>query len=143
MKILVVCQYYSPEPFRISDICEEMVKRGHDVTVITGIPNYPEGVIYKGYENGQKREENINGVKVHRCFTIPRKNGALYRILNYFSFSISSTLFARKCKTSDGLPFDVVFVNQLSPVMMACAGITYGKKFKKPLFLFTTCDRVY
>ena len=44
MKILVVCQYYYPEPFRISDICEELVKNGNEVTVLTGIPNYPEGM---------------------------------------------------------------------------------------------------
>ena len=43
MKILVVCQYYWPEPFRISDICEALVQRGHQVTVVTGTPNYPEG----------------------------------------------------------------------------------------------------
>ena len=44
MKILVISQYYKPEPFRISDICRELVQRGHDVTVVTGVPNYPEGV---------------------------------------------------------------------------------------------------
>ena len=43
MKILVVCQYYYPEPFRISDICETLVEKGHDVTVFTGLPNYPRG----------------------------------------------------------------------------------------------------
>lgn len=48
-KILVICQYYKPEPFRISDICEEMVRRGHEVHVVTGYPNYPEGIIYEGY----------------------------------------------------------------------------------------------
>ena len=55
MKILVVCQYYYPEPFRISDICEELVKNGNEVTVLTGIPNYPEGIIYEGYGIGDKR----------------------------------------------------------------------------------------
>lgn len=48
-KILVICQYYKPEPFRISDICEELVCRGHEVHVVTGYPNYPEGVLYEGY----------------------------------------------------------------------------------------------
>lgn len=41
--ILVVGQYFYPEQFRINDICKEWVKRGYDVTVITGIPNYPKG----------------------------------------------------------------------------------------------------
>ena len=51
-KILVICQYYKPEPFRISDICEEMVQRGHEVQVVTGYPNYPEGILYDGYGKG-------------------------------------------------------------------------------------------
>ena len=57
MKILVICQHYYPEPFRIPDICEELVRRGHQVTVATGVPNYPEGVIYKGYENKKNRSD--------------------------------------------------------------------------------------
>lgn len=66
MKILVVCQYYKPEPFRVSDICEALVEQGHEVTVLTGIPNYPMGNIYDGYQNKQKRQENLNGVRVFR-----------------------------------------------------------------------------
>ena len=49
MKLLVVSQYYYPEQFRINDICKEWVKRGYEVTVLTGIPNYPKGKFYKGY----------------------------------------------------------------------------------------------
>ena len=77
MKILVICQYYYPEPFRIADICEELVKKGDEVTVITGIPNYPMGEIYEGYKGKEKLDEVINGVKVHRCYTIPRKKGII------------------------------------------------------------------
>lgn len=138
MKILVVCQYYYPEPFRISDICEELVKKGNEVTVLTGIPNYPEGVIYDGYRNGEKREERINGVQVIRCFTIPRKRGAMYRLLNYYSYALSSSwkVLLNKVKASDGSEFDVVFVNQLSPVMMAYAGMLYKWKHNKKLILY-------
>ena len=46
MKILVVSQYYYPEPFRINEICEELVRRGNKITVLTTNPNYPEGEIY-------------------------------------------------------------------------------------------------
>ena len=115
LKILVICQYYKPEPFRISDICEELVNCGHQVTVVTGIPNYPMGEIYDGYKNNKKRDEKINGVKIHRCFTIPRKIGPVHRLLNYYSYSLSSSRYI------GSLPgdFDVVFINQLSPVMMA------------------------
>ncbi len=136
MKLLVICQYYKPEPFRISDICEELVRRGHEVTVVTGVPNYPEGEIYPGYEKKQRRTETMNGVKIHRCFTIPRKSGAIYRLLNYFSFAFSSTAFVKKIKASDGTAFDVVFVNQLSPVMMGSAALAYKKKHKVPVLLY-------
>jgi len=132
MRILVVCQYYYPEPFRVSDICEELVKRGHEVDVVTGIPNYPMGVIYDGYRNGEHRDEEINGVHVHRCFTIGRRSGALWRFLNYYSFAFSSSRYVAKIKKD----YDVVFVNQLSPVMMACAGVKYKKKHNKKLVLY-------
>lgn len=137
-KILVVCQYYKPEPFRISDICEEMVRRGHEVQVVTGYPNYPEGILYDGYGKGKKIDEVINGVKVHRCYTVPRQTGALKRMLNYYSYVISSVRYvvSKECKTSDNKAFDVVFCNQLSPVMMAHAAIAYKKKYKVPSVMY-------
>lgn len=132
MKILVICQYYYPEPFRIPDICEELVRRGHQVTVVTGTPNYPMGEIYKGYEYGKKKQEVINGVKVHRCFTIGRKGGTVKRFLNYYSYAISSSLHTLLMTEK----FDVVFVNQLSPVMMAYAGLVYKKIHHKKLVMY-------
>ena len=137
-KILVICQYYKPEPFRISDICEEMVRRGHEVQVVTGYPNYPEGILYEGYGKGKHIDEVINGVKVHRCFTIPRETGAVKRLMNYYSYAASSTAYvlSKECVASDGKPFDVVFCNQLSPVMMADAAIAYKKKHKIPVIMY-------
>ena len=137
-KILIICQYYKPEPFRISDICEEMVKRGHEVHVVTGYPNYPEGILYEGYGKGKRIDEVINGVKIHRCFTIPRETGTIKRMLNYYSYAISSTFYvnSKKCTSSDGKPFDVVLCNQLSPVMMGYAAIAYKKKHKVPVVMY-------
>ena len=137
-KILVICQYYKPEPFRISDICEEMVRRGHEVQVVTGYPNYPEGILYDGYGKGRHIDEVINGVKVHRCFTIPRETGTVKRMLNYYSYAVSSVKYvlSNKCVASDGKNFDIVFCNQLSPVMMADAAIAYKKKHKVPAIMY-------
>lgn len=132
MKILVVCQYYSPEPFRISDICEALVNKGHEVTVLTGLPNYPEGKVLSEYKRGKKRNEVLNGVKLIRSFEIGRGNNSLKLFLNYISFPVSSTLkvlFTRK-------KYDVVMVNQLSPVLMAIPAIVYKKKFKKKILLY-------
>lgn len=132
MKILVVCQYYYPEPFRISDICESLVKSGHDVTVLTGLPNYPEGIVLNDYRHGKKRNETISGVKVTRCFEIGRGNGHLKLFLNYFSYALSATLKALFMKEE----FDVVLVNQLSPVMMGIPAIAYKKKHHKKILFY-------
>ncbi len=132
MKILVVCQYYNPEPFRIGDICESLVQQGHQVHVVTGVPNYPEGKIYPGYEKSWGRETVENGVRVRRCWLLPRKTGALHRIANYFSFPISSGWYLSRLKEE----FDVVLVHQLSPVMMAQGALTYAKKHGKKVVLY-------
>ena len=132
MKILVVCQYYHPELVRITDICEELVKIGHQVTVLTDIPNYPMGDIYKGYDKGKNRIEKINGVDVQRVFTVPRKSNAIMRLLNYHSFSFFSKKYIKKLKDD----YDVVFVNQLSPVMMANAAIRYKRKYNKKVIMY-------
>lgn len=132
MKLLVICQHYYPEPFRISDICETLVKRGHEVTVITGVPNYPEGKTYSGYRRGKRRNETINGVRVIRTFTFPRGKGRIGRVLNYYSFAVSSSLKARFIKEK----YDAVFVNQLSPVLMARAGLVYKRKNGVGLYLY-------
>ena len=132
MKILVVCQHYYPEPFRITDICEELVLRGHQVTVVTGTPNYPKGEIYDGYDKKDKKHEIINGVEVYRCYEIPRKKGILFRFLNYYSFAISSKRFCKKLKND----YDVIFANQLSPIMMVDGAVAYKKKHGKKLVMY-------
>jgi len=132
MKILVVCQHYWPEPYPLVDLCEEMVKRGHVVHVVTGVPNYPMGYIYDDYKKGKNREQERNGVRITRTFTIGRKNNIVFRLLNYMSYSISSTLYIHSLRDE----YDVVFMNQTSPVMMSNAGVTYAKKWKKKGILY-------
>ena len=132
MKILVVCQYYYPEPFRVTDICEELVKRGHQVTVLTGLPNYPEGKILKEYKKKEHRDETRNGVRIIRCNEHGRGKNAINMLWNYFSFAISGKRKVRKLDKD----FDVVFINQLSPVMMAWPGIKYAKKYGKKTILY-------
>lgn len=133
MKILVVSINYFPEPARITDICEELVARGNDVTVITDVPNCPKGNFYEGYTDGRARDEIINGVKVHRCFTIARKTGAIRRVLSYYSYVFSSINYVRHLKDD----FDVIFVNQLSPIMLAYAGVEYKKLFHKKILFYS------
>lgn len=132
MKILVICQYYYPEPFRINEICEEMVKKGNEVTVLTGLPNYPEGKVYKEYKFLKRRKENINGVNVIRSFEIGRRKGIFFRALNYASFMISASIKAFFIKEK----FDIVYVYQLSPISMVKPAIIYKRKNKTKIVLY-------
>lgn len=132
MKILVICQHYWPEPYPLSDLCEELVRRGHQVDVITGVPNYPMGKTYAGYEKGKRRQEVHNGVNIIRTFTIPRRRNALFRLLNYYSYALSSTWKARTTPEA----YDVVFTNQTSPVMMSKGAFAYAKKHGKRTVMY-------
>lgn len=135
MKILVICQYYYPEEFQINDICEGLSQRGHKITVLTGLPNYPTGVIPQDYKNGHKRDEIINGVHVIRASEIPRRKGIIGLGMNYISYVIFASLKALRLQKN----FDVVYVYQLSPVFMAVPGIILKKILKKKLYLYC-CD---
>ena len=132
MKILVVCQYYYPEPFRVTDICESLVQKGHEVTVLTGLPNYPEGVVLEPYKKGQKRQETLNGVEIIRTHEIGRGKGSARLFMNYLSFALSGTVKALKLKDS----YDVVLVNQLSPVFMGIPALFYKKKHHKKILFY-------
>jgi len=131
-KILVICQYFYPEQFRINDICTEWVKRGYDVTVLTGIPNYPQGKFYKGYGIFKKRKEVWNGIKVIRIPLIPRGHTPIGMVLNYFSFPISG--FFWNLFTS--IKADCVFMFETSPMTQCKIGVKYAKMHKVPLYLY-------
>ena len=99
MNLLVISQYYNPEQFRINDICKEWVKRGNHVTVVTGIPNYPEGKYYQNYGIFKKRKETIDGVEIIRLPIIPRGKNSIMLMLNYISFVISGFFFSKFTKS--------------------------------------------
>lgn len=132
MKILVVCQHYWPEPYPLPDICEELVRRGHEVDLITDVPNYPMGITYPEYKNGRQRKETHNGVSIARVFTIARRHNAVFRLLNYYSFMFSSTWYVKHLSKN----YDVVFTNQTSPVMMSNAAFAYAKKHHKKVVMY-------
>lgn len=134
MKILFISQYFYPESFKGNDIVFDFVKRGHEVTVLTAKPNYPNGKFFDGYNFFNKRTEYINGAKIIRTPIIPRgKGNGLMLILNYLSFIFFSFLTVHFRIRSK---YDIVFVQQLSPVTMALPGIWVKKKQKIPLCLW-------
>ena len=132
MKILVVSQYFYPEQFRINDIVRELVKKGHKVTVLTGLPNYPDGFIYPGFERAYNKEEEYFGAKIYRCKLRPRKKGTLNLCLNYISFVRNANRKLKKISPD----FDVVYVYEVSPIFQAIPAIKYGKRNRIPIVLY-------
>lgn len=132
MKILVISQYYYPEPFKIHEICEEFVKRGNEVTVITGRPNYPDGKLIDGYDDPSKMNEIVNGVQVIRTAIPLRGDNPISLIRNYLSYP----RHAKKAIRLLDKEFDIVFVYQLSPVFMIKPAIYYKKQYKKKIHVY-------
>ena len=130
--ILVIAQYFYPEQFRINDICTEWVKRGYKVTVVTGIPNYPQGKYYDGYGLFKMRKETYNGMDIIRIPLIPRGNNAIMLTLNYLSFVVSGFFW----KTFTKIKADYVFIFEVSPMTQALPGVWYAKKRKIPCYLY-------
>ncbi len=130
--ILVICQYFYPEPFRINDICCELVKRGHKVTVVTGIPNYPQGKFYKGYGLFKKRKETWNGIDIIRIPLIARGKSSIGMVMNYLSFVVSGFFW----KTFAKIKADCVFNFETSPMTQALVSVWYAKKLKVPHYIY-------
>lgn len=149
-RILFVCQYFYPEVFRGNDIAFHWAEEGHEVHVVTGVPNYPDGVFHKGYGVFKKRQETIKGVHVTHLPIVPRGNDSkIMLMLNYFSYFIVACMyvlwkvFADSFKGFWGFKksfeFDFVFCQQLSPVMMSLPAVLY-KKLKKVLLYTWVLD---
>ena len=134
MNILIVTQYFWPENFKINDLAQEMVSRGHDVTVLTGIPNYPSGKFFKGYGLLKKRVEKYNGIKIIRSPIIARGTGSGFRLaVNYLSFVIGCIFSSIKLLNKS---FDSIFVFEVSPITVCLPAIFFKKIKKTPICLW-------
>ena len=130
MKILIVTQLYYPERISTSDIAEGLLNEGHDVTVLTGKPNYGYGHILEEYR--KVKYEEINGVKVHRVNLKARKQTRMSVIRNYLSFHNNAKRYVRKLDDD----FDVVMSISLSPVISIAPAIKYARKHKVKHILY-------
>ena len=130
--ILIVSQYFYPEEFRINDMALEWVKRGYKVTVVTGIPNYPKGEFFEGYDKKNKRYEQWNGIDIIRLSISPRKTGSFNMIKNYLSFVYSGFWWNIRTK----IKADYVFCFEVSPMTQALIAVWYAKKRKIPCYLY-------
>ena len=130
--ILVISQYFYPEQFRINDMACEWVKRGYKVTVLTGIPNYPMGKYFEGYDLTHKRHEVWNGVEIIRIPLIARGSKSLGMMANYGSFVVSGFFW----NIVNKIKADEVFMFEVSPMTQALVGVQYKKQHHVPLYLY-------
>lgn len=134
MRVLIVTQYFWPETFRINDVAHGLRELGHEVSVLTGLPNYPEGRFFDGYGFGGAYREDYSGIPVCRVPLIPRGSGGGLRLaLNYLSFVVSAIVF--------GLPrlrgrFDAILVYEPSPVTVMLPALLLGRLRRVPVLFW-------
>lgn len=125
MKILVVCQYFYPEEFKVNELVEGLVARGNEVIVITGKPTYPRGPYPKGYRFLGVQREEYSGAKIIRVPELTRGDGGSIGIVkSMFSFVFFGNWYARWHK----IEVDAILCFQLSPVTMALPALIYKRK---------------
>jgi glycosyltransferase involved in cell wall biosynthesis len=133
LKILLISQYFYPENFKINDLIFSLKARGHEITVLTGKPNYSKSHFFDGYGWRSPDFEIINDIPVYRANLFSRKNGGGLRLfLNYFSFALLASLKLKKIKGS----FDAIFVYEPSPITVGIPAVFAKKCFKAPIYFW-------
>jgi glycosyltransferase involved in cell wall biosynthesis len=130
MRILVVSQYYHPESFSITNLCEGLVRLGHHVQVVTSKPQYGFGQIPKDYQ--KITDEIVSGVNIHRVNTYPQRRSWISFIRNYVTFYRSASKDIMQLKGR----YDVVMSVSLSPIMSIIPAIRYAKTNGIPHLLY-------
>lgn len=134
LKVLIVSQYFWPENMRINDLAEGLVQRGHEVTVLTGWPNYPEGHVFEEYRRSPEQYAEYRGAEIVRVPFIPRGKRSITLALNYVSFFVSGSVWGSwKLR---GREFDAIFVYAVSPIMSAIPALIIGKFKQAPVFIW-------
>ncbi|MBA4695772.1 MAG: glycosyltransferase family 4 protein [Legionella sp.] len=132
MKILIVTQYFWPENFKITDLAKGLSDRGHEITVLTGKPNYPIGKLYPGYRVLGVQKERHGDISIIRTPLIPRGRSKVSLALNYVSFALTATLLAG----FKSFKPEIIFVYGPSPVTACLPAIFLKKQNKVPLLFW-------
>lgn len=134
MNILIISQYFWPENFRINDLALKLKNNGHDVTVLTGQPNYPGGSFFENYGFLKKSREKYHNIDIVRVPLIPRGNGnGIKLFLNYCSYALSAGVLGPiLCRNK----FEVIFVYEPSPVTVGIPAVIMKKIFRIPIFFW-------
>ncbi|WP_166787186.1 glycosyltransferase family 4 protein [Cryobacterium sp. TMT2-23] len=116
MKIAIVSQYYAPEAIRIPDtLARGLAARGHEVRVITGFPNYPDGNLFPGYSHRWPQTEWLDGIQVRRVpMVISHSYNPIARFANYFTFAWSAAVARGFVRSADVV---YVYATQMTPAI--------------------------
>jgi len=138
LRVVFLTHYFPPEvgapQTRLYELARRLLDAGVDVTVVTGFPNYPTGVIPEPYRGKGFMVDDVDGIRVLRCWVYAARNrGFLRRILNHLSFSFSSLRAVRKVGRTD-----VLFV-QSPPLFVGLAALMY-RRLKRAPFIFNVSD---
>lgn len=134
LRVLVVTQYFWPENMRINDLVRDFTDKGHSVTVLTGLPNYPEGEVFEEFKASPSNFDRYHGARIVRVPMLPRQKRSINLILNYLSFFTSASVVGTyKLR---GEQFDAIFVYAVSPIMAAIPALVIGRLKKTPVFVW-------
>lgn len=134
MKVLVVTQYFYPEDFKINDAVEYLVSSGHEVRVLTALPNYPGGDFFDGYGLFDKYPKLFKGAHLYRTPIFPRKKNTISLILNYVSFPLAAKIYAFKIRKE--FHPDIVLGFQLSPIWSMLPASYISRRLNIPFVLW-------
>jgi colanic acid biosynthesis glycosyl transferase WcaI len=114
MRILILSQYFWPENFQINDVARGLRDAGHELVVVTGLPNYPGGSFFSGYGYSGPYSDSFDGIEVRRAPLIPRGDSGKFRLMiNFATMALSHTLLAPWLARGH---FDVMLVYEPSPI---------------------------
>jgi colanic acid biosynthesis glycosyl transferase WcaI len=134
LRVLIVTQYFWPEAFRVNDLALGLRERGHEVTVLTGMPNYPTGRLFPGYGLTRPARESFEGIPVLRVPLIPRGSGSRARLaLNYAWFVASACLLGPLRARG---AFDVVLAYEPSPITVGMPAALMRRLKRAPLLFW-------
>jgi len=138
MKILFLTQYFPPEvgapQNRIKGLAKKFLELKNKIFVLTAMPNYPKGKIFSEYKHKIFYIENIEGIKIYRTWIYAKKTKNFFlRLLNYFSFTISSLVFGIFLPKSD------IIIVESPPLFLGITGFLLSK-IKKAKFVFNISD---
>ena len=134
MRLLIVSQYFWPENFRVNDLVTGLARRGHEITVLTALPNYPEGKIFPEFRREPSRFSRYEGATIVRIPIVTRGTSGMRLLLNYLSFVLTAaSLGAWRLRR---IPFDAIVVFQPSPITSCLPAILIGRLKRAPVLLW-------